>query len=321
MNHGNNSRPTLRALAKKALKALPILGGYLRETDRLRAFSAFPPGHYYSPIPDFDGLKQDEGRIWAREGERGIPGIDLNEQGQLELLDKLACQYPEQPFHESKRANLRYYFKNDFFSFSDGIFYFCMLRHLRPRRVVEIGSGFSSALLLDTSGLFFGTGISCTFIDPDPIRLQGLLMPADAGMVEMIPKRLQDVATDVFSGISAGDILFIDSSHVSKIGSDVNMLLFEILPKLQKGVYVHIHDVFYPFEYPREYVLGHRWAWNELYAIRAFLSFNSAFQITLFPSFLERFHGERLQKTFPLAWNHPPRWPTLRGASLWIKRV
>src|ERR1019366_1899951 len=103
-------------------------------------------------------------------------------------------------------------------------------------------------------------------------------------------------------------------------GSDVNLIFFEILQALAPGVHVHIHDVFYPFEYPREYVYK-KWAWNELYLLRAFLCYNREFQITIFPSCLERFHGEHLQKTLPLAWRHPRLWPTLRGASLWIERV
>jgi hypothetical protein len=195
-----------------------------------------------------------------------------------------------------------------------------MLQHLKPKRVVEIGSGFSSCVLLDTNDLFFDSGIRCTFIDPNPQRLYGLLEPADINKIEVVPKQLQDIGLSCFSELSAGDILFVDSSHVSKTGSDVNMILFDILPALPAGVHIHVHDIFYPFEYPREYVYR-QWAWNELYLLRAFLCYNRDFRITIFPSFLERFHGEHLQNALPLAWRHPPKWPTLRGASLWIERV
>ena len=208
---------------------------------------------------------------------------------------------------------MRYYFLNDCFSFSDAIFYHCMLRHLKPRRVIEIGIGFSSSVLLDTNDKCFDSAIRFTFIDPEPERMYGLLKPNDAQRIQVFPKMLQDVGLGLFKELSAGDILFVDSSHVSKTGSDVNLIFFDRLPTLAPGVHVHFHDVFYPFEYPREDVYK-KWAWNELYLLRAFLCYNREFQITLFPSFLERFHGEQLQKAMPLAWRHPRLWPTLRGA-------
>lgn len=292
----------------------------MRNVENVLGSMSHPPGHYHSPIPGIEEVRAREAAIWQGETINGIPGIALNEQAQLRLLDQLAPYYPQQPFTEEKTPDLRYYFLNDCFSFSDAIFYHCMLRHLKPRRVIEIGIGFSSSVLLDTNDRFFDSAIRCTFIDPEPERMYGLLKPEDAQRIEVIPKMLQDVGPGLFNELSAGDILFVDSSHVSKTGSDVNLLFFEILPALAPGVHVHFHDVFYPFEYPREYVYK-KLAWNELYLLRAFLCYNREFQITMFPSFLERFHGEQLQKTLPLAWRHPRLWPTLRGASLWIKRV
>jgi len=281
---------------------------------------SFPPGHYYSPIPNIEEVKAREGAIWRRESAKEIPGIDLNEQAQLELLDHLKQYHSEQPFTENKIPNRRYYLANDLFSFCDGIVYYCMLRHLKPKRVIEIGSGFSSCILLDTNELFFDSNIRCTFIEPNPERLYSLLGPTELDKLQVVPRQLQDVELGCFSELSAGDILFVDSSHVSKTGSDVNMVLFEILPALPIGVHIHLHDVFYPFEYPREYVYR-QWAWNEIYLLRAFLSYNRDFLITIFPSFLERFHGERLKNALPLAYRHPPKWPTLIGSSLWIERV
>ena len=309
----------LNRIAKKPASAARFLAQRLGSYSRLRSLP-HEPGHYYSPIPNLADVKAEEREIWRRENAKETPGIDLREEAQLQLLEEFTQYYPQQPFTEYSTAGRRYYFANDFFSFSDGIFYYCMLRHLRPKRVIEIGSGFSSCLLLDTNDLFFQSAIHSTFIDPNPERLYGLLGPGDARTVEVVPKRLQDVGVGCFRELAAGDILFVDSSHVSKTGSDVNMILFDILPVLPAGVQIHVHDVFYPFEYPREYVYR-QWAWNELYLLRAFLCYNREFRITVFPSFLERFHGERLQKALPLAWRHPPKWPALRGASLWIERV
>ncbi len=312
--------PLLKRVAKRVALVLPVVGPYVRDHDRLRASRPHPPGHYYSPIPDLEDVKAREAEIWRRDNIEGIPGIDLNEDGQLRLLDELMRYYPEQPFSEHKKAGLRYYFANEFFSFSDGIFYHCMIRYLRPKRVCEIGCGFSSCVLLDTNDLFFDSAIRCTFIDPEPQRLYELMKPGDAETIEVLPKRLQDVDLGFLGEFRAGDILFVDSSHVSKPGSEVNLLLFEILPTLAPGVRIHIHDVFYPFEYPREYVYR-GWAYNELYMLRAFLCYNQKFRIAMFPSYIERFHGERLQRTLPLAWKHPPLWPTMRGGGIWLEHV
>jgi hypothetical protein len=309
----------LKAAAKKAVVTLSSMGSQFRTCMRFRSIP-HPPGHFYSPIPDLREVKAREKDIWRREAAKEIPGIDLNEQAQLELLDRLKAYYAEQPFTEEKTPHCRYYFANDFFNFCDGIIYYCMLRHLKPKRVIEIGSGFSSCVLLDTNDLFFDSTIRCTFIEPHPERLYSLMGPAGGDKVQVISKPLQDIDVDCFRELSPGDMLFVDSSHVSKVGSDVNVILFEIVPALAPGVHIHFHDVFYPFEYPREWVYR-RWAWNELYLLKAFLSHNRDFSISLFESFLERFHGERLRDALPLAPRHSSAGPTLTGGSLWIERV
>ena len=117
---------------------------------------------------------------------------------------------------------------------------------------------------------------------------------------------------DVFSRLRAGDVLFIDSSHVSKVGSDVNYIFFNILPALQTGVRIHFHDVFYPFEYPEQWILNGR-SWSEAYLLRAFLQFNQTFEVELFPNHLIRFHPEFFQKHMPLCVKDP-------GGSIWIRK-
>ena len=120
-----------------------------------------------------------------------------------------------------------------------------------------------------------------TFIETYPDRLRGLLRPHDEGATRIIEREVQEVPIDTFSSLRAGDLLFIDSSHVIKCGSDVQFLMFEVLPQLPTGVFVHFHDVFYPFEYPAEWVLKGRY-WNEDYFLRAFLSYNSEWEISFF---------------------------------------
>ena len=116
----------------------------------------------------------------------------------------------------------------------------------------------------------------------------------------------------VFDALSANDILFVDSTHVSKTGSDVNHLFFEILPRLASGVLVHLHDIFFPFEYPQDWVLGGR-SWNEIYMLRAFLQYNNAFRIVFMNTFLEHFHESRFADRMPLCLKN-------RGGSIWLCR-
>jgi len=188
-----------------------------------------------------------------------------------------------------------------------------MMRHASPKRIVEIGSGYSSCVALDTNELFFDNQIACVFIDPNTNLLLSLIRAEDRSRVTIIPQRVQDVSLEVFRTLEANDFLFIDSTHVAKIGSDVNDIMTRILPALQVGVYVHFHDVPYPFEYFRDWIEEGR-AWNEAYMVRAFLSFNSAYEIVFFNTFLERFHRERFAALMPLCLRN-------EGGSLWIRRV
>lgn len=266
---------------------------------------AFPPGHFYSPVPAWDEVARDAGRIFRRT--RALPGIDLREDAQVALFHELARFYPELPY--GTRDGLRYTFDNTNFGHGDAIVLYAMLRHLRPQRIVEIGTGYSSAVMLDTNELFLGGAAECTFIDPAPQLLESLLRPGDRARV--LGQRVQDVPLETFTALEANDVLFVDSSHVLKTGSDVNFILFEILPRLQSGVVVHFHDVFHPFEYPQSWVCDLGLAWNEIHAVHAFLLFNSAFEITFFNDYLAHTHEELFRAAMPLCLTNP-------GGSLWI---
>lgn len=271
----------------------------------------WPPGHFHSPVPSLAEVRRREARVFRVPQK--IEGIDLLEAEQLALVDQFQDYYAEQPFPVERSPGLRYYFSNDFFSYGDGLMLYCMLRHVRPRRVVEVGSGFSSAMILDVNEQFLGQQARCSFIEPYPERLLGLLRPTDRTSTTLAEVPLQDADPQVFMELEAGDVLFIDSSHVSKVGSDVNELFFEILPQLKAGVYVHFHDIFYPFEYPAAWVYQGR-AWNESYLLRAFLMYNPRFRIVLFNSYLAAFHHDYVAERLPL-------WAKNPGGSLWLQRV
>ncbi len=214
------------------------------------------------------------------------------------------------PFQAQKVKGLRYYFENPGYSYSDAILLHCMIRHLKPRRIIEVGCGFSSCVSLDTNEFFFEDSISPIFIEPNPQLLMSLIKGSDKDRIRLIPSRLQDIDLAEFEVLEANDILFIDSTHVSKINSDVNRVFFDILPRLSPGVHIHFHDIFFPFEYPREWIYEGR-AWNEAYTLRAFLQYNNTFRIVLMNTFMEIFHEEFFRARLPLCLNNT-------GGSIWI---
>jgi predicted O-methyltransferase YrrM len=271
-----------------------------------------PPGHFYSPLPDIDVVDRDRATLFDRRIE-SIPGIDNGVEGQLALLDTFSGYYDELPFKDDKRPGLRYYFRNPWFSYADAIVLYSMLRHRRPRRIIEVGSGFSSAVMLDTNDLFFARGIALTFIEPAPARLLSLLSEADRARHEIIVDGVQGVSLERFAALDAGDIVFVDSSHVAKIGSDVVHLLTNVLPALRPGVSVQFHDVFWPFEYPEEWIREGR-AWNENYVLKAFLQFNTRFKIVFFNSYLATHHLDAMGHALPLSLMNT-------GGSLWIEKT
>ena len=270
---------------------------------------AFPAGHFYSPIPDLDDVRPREDRIFGG----GEPvGIDLSPERQLARLDEFAGYYAELPYPEVGEADgLRYRYDNDFFSYGDGIAYYSMLRAIRPRRILEVGSGWSSALALDIVDRFLGGETSMIFIEPFTERLDSLLRVADRRRCEVIAEPLWRADPAVFDELHAGDILFIDSTHVSKIGSDVNQLFFDVIPRLVPGVHVQVHDVFYPFEYQRDSIFEGR-AWTEAYLLRAYLTHNDRARVTWFNSQLARFHFDEVSARLPL-------WARNTGGSLWFE--
>lgn len=280
-----------------------------RELERYHTW--VPPGDALSPIHSIAEVREREKEIYAVL--RTMPGIELNETAQLELFSTLRQFYAEQPFSAQKSGNRRYWFENPAYSYSDAILLYCMMRYLRPRRIIEVGSGYSSAAMLDTDELFFDSSIQFTFVEPQPQLLRSLLREEDFTRAAILETKVQEVDLALIMELEANDVLFVDSSHVSKVGSDVNHIFFKILPALQSGVFVHFHDVFYPFEYPLEWVYEGR-AWNEAYLMRAFLQYNNRFEIQLFNTFIDCFHKEKYFRDMPLVQKNT-------GGSIWLKKL
>lgn len=273
----------------------------------------FHLGHFYSLYPNLMEMEN----LKLNNSNKSIEDIDFNEDEQLEYLQKMVCLYDSLPdwvkvLEENENSKYRYRFLNAAFSPGDSVGLHCMLRILKPRKMIEVGSGWTSAVTLDTNEYYLENQVELTFIEPFPERLKSLLKSKDR--VNLMECKLQDIPLEYFKQLEDGDILFIDSTHVSKLGSDVNYLFFEILPTLQKGVYIHFHDIFYPFEYPEEWTKKGM-VWNELYLLRAFLMNNPFYKIIFFQNMMEQRHPDMFMEKWPLK-DLP-----IHGGSLWLKKI
>jgi hypothetical protein len=309
------SNPTaIKRRLRNGLTHLPWLGTKLETVDRLAYLERFCPiEHFYSPVPAVAELKRDEGKLFDIDPD-DLPGIDLAVKDQQRLIDEFARFHGEAPWRAEAVPGLRYRYDNTFYTYADALALYSMLRHLRPGRVIEVGSGWSSCVTLDTVEQFLGglDRVRCTFIELDACRLRQQMLPGDRARIDLVEQDVRSIDITMFDELRANDVLFIDSSHVAKVGSDVNFLYFQVLPRLRPGVHVHVHDIFYPFEYPKEWVYGGR-SWNEAYLVRALLTFNPEFRITWFGSYAERRFRPELARSLPMF---------LRSAAqnLWIRR-
>jgi hypothetical protein len=285
-----------------------LLRGWTRDT--ITARKLFPlwerlgfhvtRAHFYQPVPELNKLSPT---LWDKPSE--AIGIDFRVEAQLALLRELAPyshELDDVPFEKSTEG---FYFHNGAFGGTDAHVLYAMIRNLRPSLVIEVGSGWST-LLSDRAITRNGSGrLRC--IEPYP-------EPWLKGSFELVSARAQDLGVAAFEELKANDILFIDSSHVVKIGSDVNFLFLEVLPRLASGVVVHIHDIFLPWEMPRNWIFDQHLFWNEQYLLQAFLAFNREFEVLLANHLLHRLHEDKLKEAFP-------RSPWWGGGSFWMRRV
>ena len=238
---------------KKIIKYFLSKTWYIKNlNNKINQQGFFDAGHYHSPIPDKNSIK--ELTINKRQISLSLQDIKINKKNQKAILNDYIQFYDSIPFPIDKNEKFRYYFNNDYFSYSDAIFLHSFLLYNKPKRIIEVGSGFSSAVILDTVEMFLSNKPEIIFIEPNLDRLNNLIFKRDEDNCKIINSVLQDTPLEIFSKLKSGDLLFIDSSHVVKYGSDLQMLFFNIMPILSKGVFVHFHDIFYPFEYPYEWL-------------------------------------------------------------------
>ncbi|MGI8955440.1 MAG: class I SAM-dependent methyltransferase [Chthoniobacterales bacterium] len=264
------------------------------------------PVHFYEAIPDVQSLSD---RLW--EGVKELPGIEMNDATQLSLVRDVFPQYKGEyeqiPTHKAQGSNA-FYLANTRFEGLDSLFAYCMVRHLEPRQIIEVGAGYSTLLLAQAGRKNQNTTLHC--IEPFP---EDFLKEGVPGLASLRIQKVEDVDLSVFLDLEAGDFLFIDTSHVVKIGGDVNFLFLEVIPRLNPGVIVHMHDIFLPFEYPKDWVIDEHRFWSEQYLLQAFLTYNSEFEVLVSAGYVHAYYREVLRVNFP-------RLEPWAGGSFWMRR-
>jgi hypothetical protein len=268
-------------------------------TDACLAHGCLPlPVHYYSPVPDLTDLNNRQ--VWTRRSN--LPGIEWNMAEQLALLALIGgrfggeCNWPPAPTGDP----MQYYTENNSFIFGCAAGTHCMIRYSLPGHVIEIGSGYSSLVIngaLELNARDISRSCEYTIIDPYP---QQFINPGLSRLNKLMGQRVETVNPVVFQQLQANDILFIDSGHTVRIGSDVNFLILEILPLLNPGVIIHFHDIPMPYEYPAAYYTNpaFRMLWTESYLLQAFLCHNNQFRILLALDCIMREHLPEFKQAF-----------------------
>jgi hypothetical protein len=269
------------------------------------------PNSFAYPIPDTRDLTDD---LWDEHSQ--MVGVDLNESGQISLLKlfttKFRTEYAQFP---SAKTNVphQYFLQNPYFISVDGEILYCMVRHFKPRRIFEIGSGYSTYLSAQAVRQNDLEGSPCELAAFEPYP-NDVLKRGFPGLSRLVETRIENTPLSEFAKMENGDILFVDSSHSLKIGSDVRCEFLEIIPRLQKGVIIHVHDIFFPAEYPKDWVLNDHIFYNEQYLLQAFLAFNESFEVLWAGSFMHLKHPQHLRAAFD---SYHGGWP----GSFWMRKV
>jgi len=258
--------------------------------------------HYYQPL-----VNPKKHLAKSLRGDRDLPGIDFNTAGQLALLAKFNYGDELLKFPLEKSAQNTYYYNNASYESGDGEYLYQMVRHFKPQRIIEIGSGFSTLMVRNAiaQNKDEDANYHCNHICIEPYEVQWL----EKTGVEVIRKKVEEIDKSFFQQLRANDILFIDSSHVIRPQGDVLFEYLEILPILNPGVVVHVHDIFMPKDYPDEWIFKQHLLWNEQYLLEAFLTFNDHFKIIGAMNYLTHNYPRELSAKCPIFARQPGKEP------------
>lgn len=271
--------------------------------------------HFYSPIPDTQELGETV-ELWAKESE--LPGINMNLEAQLQMLETVFTNYKKElNFAVDKTDNpCEFYLNNAGFGLEDAGTLHCMIRHFKPGTIIEVGSG-NSTLVAARASLMNNAEekpLKLIAIEPYP---REYLEEGIPGLNQLIIKKVEQMEVNFFDQLHENDILFIDSSHVVRTGNDVNFLYLKVLPRLKKGVVVHIHDIFLPYNYPADGILNEQVFWSEQYLLQAFLCFNSSYEVLFGNYCMISKYPKKMRAVF----TPPPGYHHRGSASFWIRKT
>ena len=273
-----------------------------------------PPGHFYSPLVNPADAAVLEAIQRERQPTQTLTEVGLNEKVLVAWFARFVQAYLGNPFPAQRADGKLFYYDNPHFPLADALTLLAFVLHFRPKRVIEVGSGFSSRAMIDIVSLHSPCDTELTFIEPYPDTLPHGLADNPLFRERHIARRLQEVPLAVLEALQAGDILFIDSSHVARTGSDVLHYLFHIFPKLKPGVLVHIYDIFFPFEYPGAWIEEQNRSWNEAFFLRAYLEGNANWEVLFFFDWFFKCRLSLLSRNAPLCIPH-------RGGSFWMRKL
>jgi len=272
------------------------------------------PVFFHSPLPDTRELTEEN---FTKKSD--LDAIDVNEQGQIALLKlfrrKFFGGYRVLPMGPTSVPH-QYFLTNGSFNSVDGEILYCMIKHFLPKTIIEVGSGNTTYLMAQAiAEVQKEKDHHCSLTSYDPYP-NAIVRNGFSKFAALQPIRIQDVERSRFEALQKNDILFIDSSHIVKIGSDMQYLFMEVLPHLRKGVIVHFHDIFIPEEYLRRWFVEDYEFWNEQYMLYAFLQYNNAFKVLWGGNYMRLRHPDLLMQSFPSF----QRDPIIPG-SFWIQKV
>lgn len=294
-------------MRKRNFNSLPISKKIMLST------GVFPiRDHYYDPLFDPKNLK------YSLRDDRNLPGVDFNVQEQLDLLNKFSFNDELLNFPIDKKDDkIEYCFNDGPFKSGDGEILYNMIRHFKPKRFIEIGSGHSTLMVINAikQNTISDSSYSCDHMCIEPFENKWL----EQLDVKIIRKMVENTDLSVFKSLQAGDILFIDSTHMVRPQGDVLFEYLEILPQLNSGVIVHIHDIFTPKDYLDEWLDEPRF-WNEQYLLEAFLSLNKDFRIIGALNYLRHNHLAEFSEKCPVLKMQIEQGENREPGSFWMVR-
>jgi hypothetical protein len=314
--------PVIRKVLDVILSPLTLIGSLWFRYIRARHINQMPisksvfskvgvypiADHYYEPLFNFN-----KHLTKPLDQDRVLPGLDLNETAQVKLINQFRYNNELQSFPTAKRNDLEYYYYNPSYPAGDGELLYNMLRHIKPKQIIEIGCGYSTLMIQNAIKKNKEEGSDCVHECIEPYEMPWL----EKLPINIIRKKVEDIDLSFFQKLEESDLLFIDSSHMIRPQGDVLFEFLQILPLLNKGVIVHVHDIFTPRDYPEQWIKEFSRFWNEQYLLEAFLSNNSKYQVLLAANFLVHHYREELLAVCPVLAKQKEQEP----GSFWIKSV